>query len=541
MPKHFCISIRLLNRAFHGRRDRRIPEWPPSPLRLYQSLVAAAARKGGGGLEDSTRSALIWLERKTTSPTIIAPYAVSNTTDGRPCGYLLSVPNNVMDIVGRAWSRGNVSGSGDADPATHRTMKSVRPTYLVDGDTVHFLYPLSAAPTEEDQRSIAIVSDIARSIVALGWGIDIAVGHAEVLSGEQTAALPGARWMPGREGVEGGLRVPVFGTLDGLIERRARFLKRVRSDGTFDPTPPLPESAYRTIEYHRSTDPPRRPIAAFSLLKPDASGFRPFDTARNGLTLTGMLRHAAKRAAQQAGWADSKINAFVLGHRGEKGVERVPVGPKRFAYLPLPSIEGRGEDKARVVGSIRRVMLAAFDDGCEREINWARRALSGQELVNEDGGHSIALLSLLPTSEKIVRCYLEPAAMWATVTPVVLPGYDDPAHYRRRLKSSVGAEEQKRLLERLSDRMDSLLRKAIVQAGFSQELATHAELEWLNVGFWPGTDLAHRYGVPDHLRRFPRVHVRLHWRDAQKRPVPIPGPVCLGGGRFYGLGLFAAE
>jgi CRISPR-associated protein Csb2 len=94
-------------------------------------------------------------------------------------------------------------------------------------------------------------------------------------------------------------------------------------------------------------------------------------------------------------------------------------------------------------------------------------------------------------------------------------------------------------LERLGDRIDGLLRKAIVQAGFPQMLADHAELEWCSSGFWPGSDLASRYGAPEHLKRFPRLHVRVHWRNAGKRSVQVPGPICLGGGRFYGLGLFA--
>jgi CRISPR-associated protein Csb2 len=96
------------------------------------------------------------------------------------------------------------------------------------------------------------------------------------------------------------------------------------------------------------------------------------------------------------------------------------------------------------------------------------------------------------------------------------------------------------MLARLSNRIDGLLRKAIVQAGFPEELADRAELEWRKVGFWPGTDLADRYGVPDHLRRFPRFHVKIQWRDARGNAVEVPGPVCFGGGRFYGLGLFAA-
>src|SRR5262249_52386731 len=97
------------------------PEWPPSPLRVFQALVAAAARKNGGGLASGSRAALQWLE-ETQAPSVIAPAGESGS------GYCLSVPNNAMDIVARAWSGGNYSNTGDANPATHRAMKMVRPT-----------------------------------------------------------------------------------------------------------------------------------------------------------------------------------------------------------------------------------------------------------------------------------------------------------------------------------------------------------------------------------------------------------------------------
>ncbi|HEY9870486.1 MAG TPA: type I-U CRISPR-associated protein Csb2 [Candidatus Obscuribacterales bacterium] len=542
MPMHLCVSIRLLDRRFHGRKDRRgAPEWPPSPLRLFQALVAAAVRLESQRLTaGGAQSTLLWLEAQQTPPRIIAPQASLPGSNGERHGYVLSVPNNAMDIVARAWARGNYVGRGDSDPATHRTMKVVHPVHLLDGETVHYLWPLPDPLSREVTAQADVLTKIANHVAALGWGIDMAVGHAAVLSEEEVNALRGERWLPGREGVEHGLRVPVSGTLDALSKRHERFLKRVRPDRTFDPTPPLPESAYRRVEYRRATDPSGRPIAAFALLKLDASGFRPFDPVPTGLTLTGMMRHAVTCAARQAGWPESKINTFVLGHGESEQGTHIPVGPRRFAYLPLPSLEGRGEGNARVVGSIRRVLLTAFADGCDSEMAWARRALSGRDLVDENHGRSVALLSLLPSNEKIVRCYVQPADTWATVTPVVLPGYDDPAHYRKRLKRGTTAEEQKRLLERLSERIDALLRKAIVQAGFSQELAAHAELEWRKSGFWPGTDLADRYGVPDHLKRFSRWHVRLRWRDSQKRPITVPGPLCLGGGRYYGIGLFAA-
>jgi CRISPR-associated protein Csb2 len=276
-------------------------------------------------------------------------------------------------------------------------------------------------------------------------------------------------------------------------------------------------------------------------LKLDASGFQAFDTARKALTVAGMARWAVKAAAARGGWPGAKIRTFILGHgEGNDGDEHVAPGPRRFAYVPLPSIAARGGRHDRVAGSVRRVMVTSFAGDCDDEIAWARRTLSGQELVSEDTKLPVALLSLIPENEKVLRCYLQPASAWATVTPVVLPGYDDPRHYRRRLKSGVSAVDQKELLRRLDDRIEGLLRKAIAQAGYPQALVEHAVLEWRKAGFWPGSDLADRYGVPNHLKRFPRYHVKIQWHDAQNREVRVPGPVCFGGGRFCGLGLFAA-
>lgn len=527
MPSHFCLSFRFLNSSFHGRRDGGLPEWPPSPLRVFQSLVAAAARMQNA----ESFTALKWLEQQP-APNLIAPTAVTAS------GYRLSVPNNSMDVVAKAWCRGNDSNSGDANPATHRTMKKVRPTLMVDCDLVHYLWPLADPLPDQIRVQVEILCDVARSVAALGWGIDMVVGHGSIMPDAQTDILAGERWSPIKGATGDGLRIPKQGTLRALVHRHERFLGRIGPDG-FTAPPPLTD--YQTVVYRRSFDPPVRPVAVFSLLQPDASGFRAFDTPRQSLTVAGMMRHITKVAAQKSGWPQSKINGFILGHRdSDDAGGEVSVGPERFGYFPLPSIAGRGEHKARVVGSIRRVMISSFADNCEDEIAWARRALSAQEFVDEDQKQKVALLSLVPSTDKVVRCYAQSSAQWATVTPVVLPGYDDPAHYRRRLKQIISAEEQKKLRVHLDERIDGLLRKAIVQAGFSETLASHVQLEWRKAGFWPGTDMADRYGTPDHLKRFPRFHVKIQWRDAQDRPVDVPGPICIGGGRFYGLGLFAA-
>lgn len=533
MPSYFCLSLHFLDFAFHGLQEGGKNEWPPSPLRVFQSMVATAAALQR--MQEVT-PALKWLEQQAP-PIVIAPIPLSSS-DKAP-GHCLSVPNNAMDIVAKAWCRGNYSNSGDANPSTHRTMKTVRPVLLPDGTSVHYIWYLSNPVAEDVRDHLETLSDTAQSIVCLGWGVDMVIGHGAIITSEQANTLSGERWLPSINAMAEGLRMPKKGTLDALIQRHERFLKRLDSNGFISP-PPLSE--YDKIMYQHITDRQPREVAAFSLLKPDASGYHGFDTTTMAFVVSGMMRHATSLTAKNAGWSKSDINAFVLGHgEAQNGEKHTPVGPQRFAYFPLPSIESRSKSKAHVVGSIRRVLITSFGETMESKITWARRALSGHDLIEKTNKESIALLSPIPANEKVVQYYTKSAAEWSTVTPVILPGYDDPAHFRRRLKQGISAEEQKRLLARLDNRIDGLLRKAITQAGISKDLADNASLEWRKVGFWAGTELADRYRVPKHLERFSRFHVRLQWCDANKKPIEIFGPICIGGGRFYGLGLFAAE
>jgi len=532
----FCVSVRILSPFFHGRMDGGEPEWPPSPLRLYQALVAAAGRMYPVDLPADARAALQWLEQ-LPAPVIIAPSALPVR------GYRLSVPNNSLDVVAKSWVASR-SDTEDASPAVHRTMKRVRPVVLrdslwspidADSGTLHYLWTIANDDASVRNHSLRI-GELAGGISSFGWGIDMAVGHAEMLDQGQIERLSGQRWLPFTDHSGNGLRIPTSGTLSSLERRHGAFLRRLDGKDTLHPVPPL--STYSRAGYRRENDPVPAQWLAVSMhpLTGNPQRSRAFDPAKQALTLAGMLRNTLKRAATAAGWSEAEIQKIVLGHGEQPGAAHVPVDIPRFLYLPAPNIEWRGTGFR--VGPIRRVLIAITGEAASEYLERARQILGGQVLVAESQ-EAQGWLNI-DTSDSTLSRYTRPAHVWESVTPVILPGFDDPRRLRRRLNTSLPVGEKARLLAKLERRIDSLLRKAILQAGFSQELADNARIEWRKTGFWPGTEWADRYGAPDHARMFPRYHVRITWQDRNGEPVSIPGPVCLGSGRYYGIGLFAS-
>ena len=474
MTTVLCLTVRFLSPVpqFHGRGSDGDPEWPPSPLRFYQALVSASAtRWRENQFEEYVRPALQWLEQ-------ILPSVVTPLTAKESFGYRMYVPNNSGDLMTAAWARGDTETS----MAKFRVEKDVRPTNL-NADAIRFLFPLpDGACPHFDVLQAAV-----RSVTHLGWGIDMVAGNAELLSEAQVAELTGEVWHPADDTSGAALRVPVAGTLDALLAKHQSFLERISPAG-FKPVPPL--SVFRVVGYRRATEPTPRPFAAFSILKPDASGMRSFDTLRRTRDVAGMVRHAVTIAAREQGWTEERINVFIHGKTLDGANPSTgQTSPDRFQYLPLPTINhGLGR-----VESIRRVLIAA-PPHCVHQTTWARRAMAGAELVNNDDVS--ALLTILPGTDWVLKQYVEESTTWSTVTPVILPGHDDPKHLRRKLKEGRDAETQKRFLARLDARMDELLRKSFRQAGYSAELVEQLELTWREAGFRAGVDLASRYLPP---------------------------------------------
>lgn len=486
MTRYLCISVTFLDPLFHGKGDDDAPEWPPSPMRLFQALVAGS-RTGCRNWEWSkaVREAFCWLER-CDPPLIVGPGA------RRATAYTLFVPNNDAD---RKFERQD-----------RLTSKVVWPHWIVNsaseaplGGTLHYLWAIQDNEWIEARAHVDILLHAARYLTALGWGIDQAVAHGRVLTEAEVAGLPGHRWRAWRihRPDSRGLRVPTRGSLGDLERVHRSFISRIGSQ--FNPQ--LKLSRFERLTYLSATTLPPRSYAVFEL--PKGVAFRQEEAA----AVAAMLRTLA--------WECAKLDShdfpggselYVAGYVREGSPPQSGPASPRFSYVPLPTIGHRHAD-----GMIRRVMVVEPLGGDGSHAGWAQERLRHQTLRDPDGRERGVLQDLWRSSSPvIIDLYVRECRVWASVTPVILPGFDDSKYAKAErlfLKAAAQAEIPAEAIERIA------LRKA---------------------PFWPGAGHPRHYFAPEYLRHLSRWHVALRFRE------PIPGPLAVGAGRHVGLGVFAA-
>lgn len=272
----------------------------------------------------------------------------------------------------------------------------------------------------------------------------------------------------------------------------------------------------RTVEKPRTFDhvfyasaerPIGRPCAAFAL-RAASDDFYPYPHARL-IHIAGMTRHASIQAMKELPPqgienADAWVNSFVRGLRPEGEDDH-----RQLSYLPLPSI---GHEHADAM--IRRVMITA-PIGSEAELRHLAGQIDGLQLRPEGGGEGPVLDRL--RSDYVTRQYLGPSKVWASVTPVILPGHDD-----HKPEKTV-----------------KLIQRALVQSGIDQG----CRYTWGALPNFNNCLTAHKhdrngrrtgYFRPGHLDGLTAVHLRLTFEH------PVAGPLIVGAGRHCGLGVFAA-
>jgi CRISPR-associated protein Csb2 len=486
---HLLITVHWLDNRYHGLLDREgPPEWPPSPYRLFQALVAGVARRGELGTEQGI--ALDWLQR-LNPPMIIAPRS-------RP-GQVVThfVPNN----------------DGDKKPnrQDRLTGKTFRPTLMLDPPDIHYLWEISSGQVSQAET----VCRAARYLTCLGWGIDMAYADGQLINGDQISRLPGVRWYP-RMNVtrdDGLLRVPAFDgemhidSLSDLKRAHQSALNRIEHGQPLN-TVEKPR-VFDRIFYESNERLLQHPYVVFKLRRDDGESFNyPQDKL---IHIAGMVRHLAITALKQAppeGVDAEWVNRYVAGHNCEDAADH-----RQFSYLPLLSIGHQYVDQ-----KVRRVMIVA-PLGDDRLLQYLAKRLSGRRLEPTDQTH----LHDPPTLErvhhdKVTSFYAQSANVWASVTPVILPGHDDHK----------------------PDKTRKLIEKALAQSEINQQ----CEFEWSAFSQFPKSLSAHKYDRnkrptgyirPDHLLTQTAVHLTLRFHDGFQ----VPGPLVIGAGRHCGFGVFA--
>lgn len=391
-----------------------------------------------------------------------------------------SVPNNDGDGVAHEYA-------ADRHVQARKRISSLRTLRTRTGWRVGnpVEYHWTFAEPDPDPEAF---EDLAAGLTLLGQGADLAI--AEIRWRDRLPSAPGYRWTPDPMG-EAYLPVPGPGEVDRLQQAYRAGRDRIGA-GTVRGArePPTALSPYLD-----PLAPPLLRAQAFSLRAIDDG---PWSLPGTELVrLAAMVRHAVHQATQRAG-IDATAITELMGHGGEG----------RIAILPLPNAGHRWAD-----GRVRRALVVAGPSVAPHHWDALQLRLSQAELTAEGATDPSAILLPVvdPQDDAVLQRYLAPATTWTAATPVILPGFDSrrgkprPARTARRLLQHAGIPpESVRAIHMHPDpRVHGL-------AGRGQ------------------------FFVPRHLQKYPRAYVTIEFHR------PVPGPIILGAGSGWGLGLLVA-
>lgn len=485
--KSLVVAVRFYTGRYHGREDGfdGAEGWPPSPGRLFQALVAGAAR--GAKLLAEDERALKWLEG-LSPPRIAAPPA------RRGRAVKLFVPNNDLDSVG-----------GDPRRVHEiRVGKNWRPCYFNHQEPVLYVWDFEAGASEAESVCL-----IALRLYQLGRGIDMACANARVTSREDANATlerhPGIVRTPGGSGLAA---TPVRGSLASIVERhrlmRTRLTREVSGGKARQLFRQPPRALFRHVGYGV---PPR--VLHFEL-RHTKGAFAPWPLTDVMQLLVGLRDQAAARLSDSLPSQSATFERLLSG----KGAGASDL-PQRIRILPIPSVGAEHADMA-----VRRVLIEVPVE-CPVRVDDLRWAFAGlQPLEREKEGAPDGVLVSTGDSQMADR-FGRSARLYRTVTPAVLPD-----GRRRRLVTGDTKSGGERASEEAQGR--SAVMQALRHAGI------RARPTDIRVQREPFRRRGGRADLFDVAKRFSKHAL---WHVEVRFSMPITGPLAIGDGRFCGLGM----
>lgn len=501
------LYVRLHDGRYHGEGD-----WPPSPARLFQALVAGAGISGP--LKPSDKEALEWLE-KLPPPIIAAPCAQKAER-----GVTFYMPNNDSDAIG-------------GDPlkiSKIRTATKVFRPWFFDA-AIPFVYVWRFDGNEDNKNKGDQVCSLAKRLYQLGRGIDMAWAWGEILDEndlEQVlAGHPGRVFRPsaGKSAIV--LRCPGEGSLKSLEQRYKAFgnrfyrVKEGKSERAVHRRPPIP--VFQAIPYD---SPPARRV--YELRSPtDMGTFAPWPLT-GATSLVIQLRDIALDRLQKAlPKQEDDIKRALVGRKPD-GTNAIPP-EDRVRIIPLPSIGHVHADRG-----IRRV-LVEIPPTCPLRADDVHWAFSGLELKTGAGEINAILTPADPAdAEGFLRHYgvtddghRRDWCVWRTVTPAVLP---EQAR-RRRIDPARRLEEEK-----TGKRSREILQAAVAVRQALRHAGVRTAVEAIRLQREP---FEGKGACVEPFAEGTRFDKHRLWHVEITFAEPMFGPLIIGDGRFLGLGVMA--
>ena len=491
MPYSLLIAVRFHEGRYHGQADGFDGEggWPPSPGRLFQALVAGAAR-GATVLPEDGR-ALEWLECLAAGldpPRIAAPAIRRGRAVRR------FVPNNDLDSVG-----GNPARIGEI-----RVGKSWRPCFFDPEVPVLFAWSFNKGAEEA-----ARICSLAARLYQLGRGIDMAWASGQVLGEDEAEAVlashPGVVRTPRGAGMTA---TPRAGTLSSLKQRFQGKRARLTTIVTGRKSRQLFTQPPKVTFAHTGYDASARHLH-FELRVP-GRGFAPQTLAAAAPLLAGLRDAAAQRLRDTDSERVDLFERLIVG-RG--------AGPRdlaqRIRLIPVPSIGTAHTDP-----SIRRIMVEVPAE-CPIRIDDLKWAFAGLPACDPQTGESWNGRLVSTEDTRMARRFAEPARVFRSITPVALSGAS-----RRRMEpaDAKSARERDREERHAAGSVVHALRHAGIRAG-------PTDIRVQREPFHRRGIRAEQFAAGLRFSKHALWHVQLRFREM------VAGPMIIGDGRFCGLGL----
>lgn len=489
MSDVLLISVRFHEGWYHGSGG------PPSPARLFQSLVAGAGISGP--LDEETVEALGWLEEQDP-PIIGSPHTTSQRS------YVNYVPNNEADAYNGYQER------------IKKAEKRIAPLLFDPAVPFLFAWKLTDDAAVEAAKRILPLAD---RVYQLGRCIDMAWAWAELLSEEKLherlRVYPGVIRHPSA-GV-GEVDCPTPGSLKRLLQRHQagahQFARTAAGKGQNVRQRPKPK--WRKVNYEGVAS-----RFLVELRRSDDAGFAPWPLERSSVLVGSVRDLAVKKLRRALTNRIPEIDRVLIGRKpnGENG------GPTsaRVRIIPLASI---GHPQADML--IRRILVEVPGE-CPLRADDIAWAVSGLRLDHPVLDEPIDLTSSDDQAPLGFYGVGKRARIWRSVTPVALAEAErrriDPHRVKTDDKEKKPGHEKRAEHFRASFAVAQALRHANVAAKVSSLRFQREPLDLRGVrveSFAEGT-------------RFSKHclwHVEIEFESL------VSGPLVIGDGRFLGLGV----